>query len=61
MLGHVAERYALHDLGVHSGVMDELFVVTTQRQFTHEGLRVIADLARDILSPAAKKPRRRRA
>ena len=53
MLGHVRERYGLVDLSLRTGIEEELFVVTAERQFTHEGPRLISDLAVEMFSPAA--------
>jgi LysR family transcriptional regulator, transcriptional activator of nhaA len=54
MLGHVQKRYGLRDLRVNTGIEEELFVVTAERQFTHEGPRLLAALAREIFAPRAK-------
>ncbi len=51
MLGHVQKRYGLRDLGVRTGIEEELFVVTAERQFTHEGPRLLAELAREMFPP----------
>jgi LysR family transcriptional regulator, transcriptional activator of nhaA len=59
MLGHVEQRYDLRDLRINTGIEEELFVVTAERQFTHEGPRLLAALAREIFAPAGK-PRARR-
>ena len=53
MLGHVRERYGLREIGVRTGIEEELFVVTAERQFTHEGPRLIAELAVGMFSSAA--------
>ncbi len=47
LLAGVRERYGLRPLPVRTGVQEELFVVTAERQFSHEGPRVIARLARE--------------
>lgn len=54
MLGHVQERYGLRDLRVNTGIEEELFIVTAERQFTHEGPRLLAALAREIFVPVGK-------
>jgi LysR family transcriptional activator of nhaA len=54
MLGHVQQRYGLRDLRVNTGIEEELFVVTAERQFTHEGPRLLAELAREIFAPGGK-------
>ena len=64
MLGHVQKRYGLRDLGVRTGIEEELFVVTAERQFTHEGTRLLAELAREMfaqnrVSAPRKAPRTR--
>lgn len=58
MLGHVRKRYGLRDLGVRTGIEEELFVVTAERQFTHEGPRMLADLAREIFAPGRRRTRK---
>lgn len=49
----VAERvtrlYGLEPLPVRTGLKDDLFIITAERQFTHEGPRLIAALAREAL------------
>lgn len=50
MLDHVRDRYGLRDLGVRTGIEEELFVVTAERQFTHEGPRLLAELAREMFA-----------
>lgn len=59
MLGHVLERYGLRDLRIKTGIEEELFLVSAERQFTHEGPRLIADAAVAMFSPAAKARRRK--
>ncbi len=53
MLGHVQERYGLCDLGIRTGIEEEMFVVTAERQFAHEGPRLLAELAVELFSPPA--------
>jgi LysR family transcriptional regulator, transcriptional activator of nhaA len=47
LLAAVRERYGLRLLPVRTGVQEELFVVQAERQFAHEGPRVIARVARE--------------
>ena len=54
MLGHVRDRYGLRDLGVRTGIEEELFIVTAERQFTHEGPRMLAELAREMFAPGGR-------
>jgi LysR family transcriptional regulator, transcriptional activator of nhaA len=54
MLGHVQERYGLRDLRVNTGIEEELFVVTAERQFTHEGPRLLAAVARELFAVGGK-------
>jgi LysR family transcriptional activator of nhaA len=49
LLASVRERYGLRPLPVRPGVQEELFVVTAERQFSHEGPRVIARVARETV------------
>lgn len=44
----VAERYGLVPLPLRTGIYEELHVVSGDRQFSHEGPRLIARLAREI-------------
>jgi LysR family transcriptional activator of nhaA len=41
VLKDVAERYGLVALPLTTGIYEELFVVTAERQFSHDGLRAI--------------------
>lgn len=41
----VAIRYGLSELPLKTGIHEELYVVTAERQFSHEGQRAIARLA----------------
>lgn len=54
MLAHVMERYKLRDLRIKTGIEEELFMVTAERQFTHEGPRLIAELAVAMFSRTAE-------
>ncbi|MEX1119514.1 MAG: LysR family transcriptional regulator [Terrimicrobiaceae bacterium] len=45
VLRDVAERFGLRELPLTTGIFEELFVVTAERQFSHEGLRVIVEQA----------------
>ena len=45
VLKDVADRYGLQELPLITGIFEELFVITVQRQFSHEGLRAIVEQA----------------
>jgi LysR family transcriptional activator of nhaA len=45
MLASAAKRYGLRTLPLRTGIHEELFVVTAERQFAHEGVRVLARVA----------------
>lgn len=45
VLQDVTRRYGLLELPIRTGIYEELFVVTAERQFSHEGARLIARLA----------------
>lgn len=62
VLADVLMRYQLVELPVRLDIHEELFVVTADRQFTHEGARILARLARTIPEPRppARKPTRSR-
>jgi LysR family transcriptional activator of nhaA len=45
VLKEVSERYGLQELPLTTGIFEELFVVTAERQFSHEGLRAIVEQA----------------
>lgn len=49
VLPDVAARYGLVELPLKTGVHEELYVVTAERQFSHEGQRAIARLAKEVL------------
>ena len=55
VLHDVAQRYGLVELPIRTGLHEDLYVVTAERQFTHEGLRVIARLAGEF-ARTKKKP-----
>ena len=59
MLGHVQERYGLRDIGVRTGIEEEMFVVTAERQFAHEGPRQLAELAREVFSSTTSVGRKK--
>ncbi len=44
----VGRRYGLVELPVRTGIHEELFVVTAERQFSHEGPRLLAQLAKKL-------------
>ena len=45
MLKPAAKRYGLRTLPLRTGIHEELFVVTAERQFAHEGVRILARVA----------------
>lgn len=45
MLASARKRFGLHVLPLRTGIHEELFVVTAERQFSHEGVRVLARVA----------------
>lgn len=45
MLADARKRYGLRTLPLRTGIHEELFVVTAERQFTHEGARILARAA----------------
>ncbi len=45
VLSEVARRYGLEVLPLKIGIFEQLFVVTAERQFSHEGLRAIVEQA----------------
>ena len=45
MLQPAAKRYGLRTLPLRTGIQEELFVVTAERQFAHEGVRILARVA----------------
>jgi len=48
VMKEVAARHGLEELPLRTGLHEELFVVTADRQFQHEGPRVIARLAGEM-------------
>jgi LysR family transcriptional activator of nhaA len=54
VLAAAKRRYGLHVLPLRTGIHEELFVVTAERQFAHEGVRVLARVAG---APAGKATR----
>jgi LysR family transcriptional activator of nhaA len=50
----VKQRYALERLPIKTGLKDDLFIITAERQFTHEGPRLIVALARQALGHGRK-------
>jgi LysR family transcriptional activator of nhaA len=57
VLDDVSRRYGLVRLPVRTGIHEELFVITAERQFSHEAQRVIARLAGEISEKRKKPPR----
>jgi len=45
VLDSAARRYGLRTLPLRTGIHEELFVVTAERQFAHEGVRILARVA----------------
>lgn len=45
MLQAARERFGLQLLPLRTGIHEELFVVTAERQFAHEGVRILAKVA----------------
>jgi len=50
VLPDVGARYGLVELPVRTGIHEELFVVTAERQFSHEGPQILAQLAKKLAS-----------
>jgi len=48
VLAAVGKRYGLLPLPLRTGLHEELFVVRAERQFSHEGPRIIARLATEV-------------
>jgi LysR family transcriptional activator of nhaA len=48
VLPDVAARYGLIELPLKTGIHEEIHIVTAERQFSHEGQRAIARLAREV-------------
>jgi LysR family transcriptional activator of nhaA len=48
VLPDVAARYGLMALPLKTGIHEELYIVTAERQFSHAGQRAIARLAREV-------------
>ena len=57
VLTDVARRYGLVRLPVRTGIHEDIFIVTAERQFSHEGPRLIARLAGEISAKRKKPPR----
>jgi LysR family transcriptional activator of nhaA len=57
MLQSARERFGLHVLPLRTGIHEELFVVTAERQFTHEGVRIMAKVAGARVSEGKAKKR----
>jgi hypothetical protein len=45
VLNDVLKRYGLQRLPLKTGIQEELFVITAERQFSQEGPRMIARIA----------------
>ena len=56
VLDDISKRYGLLKLPVRTGIHEELFVITAERQFSHEGQRVIARLAGEISGKEKSRP-----
>jgi len=48
VLADVGLRYGLVELPLRTGLHEELFVITAERQFSHEGPRVLSHAARSL-------------
>jgi len=48
VMSDVIARYKLQELPCRTGIHENLYVVTAEREFSHEGPRLIARLAREI-------------
>lgn len=59
VLDDVSRRYGLVKLPVRTGLHEELFVITAERQFSHSGQRVIARLAGEVAAKEKKPPRQK--
>ena len=55
VVGDVGRRYGLVELPLRTGLHEELFVITAERQFSHEGPRVLARIARSLAAPARSR------
>lgn len=53
VLVSAVKRYGLSTLPLRTGIHEELFVVTAERQFLHEGVRTLARIAGAMLPKAA--------
>ncbi|MFZ4775506.1 MAG: LysR substrate-binding domain-containing protein [Terrimicrobiaceae bacterium] len=60
VLHDVKQRYGLAELPIRTGIHEELFVVTAERQFSHEGPRVIARVAGEVSGKQKAAPARGR-
>jgi len=60
VLQDVKQRYGLAELPIRTGIHEELFVVTAERQFSHEGPRVIARAAGEVSGKQKAAPARGR-
>ena len=55
MLSAARRRYGLRTLPLRTGIHEELFVVTAERQFAHEGVRIVARTAGAPLGGVKKR------
>jgi len=55
VLDSAARRYGLRTLPLRTGIHEELFVVTAERQFAHEGVRILARVAGAPVGKGGKK------
>lgn len=60
VLRETARRYGLVRLPLKTGIHEEIFVVTAERQFSHEAMRVIARLAAEVVGSFRTRPAARR-
>lgn len=55
VLDSAVRRYGLRTLPLRTGIHEELFVVTAERQFAHEGVRILARVAGAPVGKGGKK------
>jgi len=55
MLSAATRRYGLRVLPLSTGIHEELFVVTAERQFAHEGARVVAKAAAEMAARVRRR------
>ena len=55
MISSTLRRYGLRALPIRTGIQDEIFVVNAERQFAHEGVRILARVATSLAGKSATK------